>query len=174
MSGGGGGKFQVFVRKEYWIREVELRKPKEKPFFRATLVGLADGKNLDVHNEKEADALKGALEKAAYDVLKVATKKVTRQPAPPFTTSTLQQEAWRKLRFSAKQTMAIAQQLYEGLPIGEEGNVGLITYMRTDSTHVASSALAETRDYVKEKYGAEYLPPRPGFSAPKAKGAPEA
>src|SRR4030067_2309159 len=159
MSGGGGGKFQVFVRKEYWIREVELRKPKEKPFFRATLVGLADGKNLDVHNEKEADALKGALEKAAYDVLNVNTKKVTRQPAPPFTTSTRQQEAWRKLRFSAKQTMALAQQLYEGLPVGNEGSVGLITYMRTDSTRVAQSAVEETREFIRAKYGPEFVPP---------------
>jgi len=164
----------AFKAEEYWVIEVELSKKKEKPSFRATLVGLIDGKKMNVHTAQESDAIKEALEKAAYDVLKVSTKKATRQPAPPFTTSTLQQEAWRKLRFTAKQTMAIAQQLYEGLPVGEEGNVGLITYMRTDSTHVAQSAVAETIAYVRETYGAKYLPPKPRFYATHTKGAQEA
>ncbi|OGO42791.1 MAG: DNA topoisomerase I, partial [Chloroflexi bacterium RBG_16_60_22] len=124
--------------------------------------------------EKESDRIRGELEKAAYDVLKVATKKATRQPAPPFTTSTLQQEAWRKLRFTAKQTMAIAQQLYEGLHIGNEGSVGLITYMRTDSTRVAGSAIAETVKFIREKYGANFLPPRPRVFTTRARGAQEA
>ncbi len=154
-------EIQAFVPVEYWVIEVELSKKKEKPSFRATLIGLTDGKKLDIHTEEESDKLKSALEQAAYDVLKVGVKKVTRQPAPPFTTSTLQQEAWRKLRFSAKQTMAIAQQLYEGLPIGDEGNVGLITYMRTDSIRVAQSAVAETIAFIRERYGAKFLPPRP-------------
>ena len=167
-------EIQAFKPVEYWVIEAELSKKTEKKSFRATLVGLADGTKLEVPRETEASRLKAELEKADYSVLKVGTKKVTRQPAPPFITSTLQQEAWRKLHFTAKQTMAIAQQLYEGLPVGEEGNVGLITYMRTDSTHVASSALAETREYVKEKYGAEYLPPRARFYATKVKGAQEA
>jgi DNA topoisomerase-1 len=151
----------AFVPVEYWVIEVELSKKKEKPSFRATLIGLTDGKKLDIHTQEESDKIKGALEQAAYDVLKVSVKKVTRQPAPPFTTSTLQQEAWRKLRFTAKQTMAIAQQLYEGLAIGDEGNVGLITYMRTDSTRVAQSAVAETIAFIRERYGARFLPPRP-------------
>jgi DNA topoisomerase-1 len=154
-------EIQAFVPVEYWVIEVELSKKKEKPSFRATLIGLTDGKKLDIHTQEESDKIKGALEQAAYDVLKVSVKKVTRQPAPPFTTSTLQQEAWRKLRFTAKQTMAIAQQLYEGLPIGDEGNVGLITYMRTDSTRVAQSAVAETIAFIRERYGARFLPPRP-------------
>jgi DNA topoisomerase-1 len=154
-------EIQAFVPVEYWVIEVELSKKKEKPSFRATLIGLIDGKKLDIHTQEESDKIKGALEQAAYDVLKVSVKKVTRQPAPPFTTSTLQQEAWRKLRFTAKQTMAIAQQLYEGLPIGDEGNVGLITYMRTDSTRVAQSAVAETIAFIRERYGARFLPPRP-------------
>jgi len=151
----------AFVPEEYWVIEVELSKKKEKPSFRATLIGLIDSKKLEIHTQEESDKIKGALEQAAYDVLKVSVKKVTRQPAPPFTTSTLQQEAWRKLRFTAKQTMAIAQQLYEGLPIGDEGNVGLITYMRTDSTRVAQSAVAETIAFIRERYGAGFLPPRP-------------
>jgi DNA topoisomerase-1 len=154
-------EIQAFVPVEYWVIEVELSKKKEKPSFRATLIGLIDGKKLDIHTQEESDKIKGTLEQAAYDVLKVSVKKVTRQPAPPFTTSTLQQEAWRKLRFTAKQTMAIAQQLYEGLPIGDEGNVGLITYMRTDSTRVAQSAVAETIAFIRERYGARFLPPRP-------------
>jgi DNA topoisomerase-1 len=164
----------AFVPVEYWVIEVELKKQEENPAFRATLLGLIAGTKLDVHNEVESKAIEDALKEAAYDVLNIASKNVGRQPAPPFTTSTLQQEAWRKLRFSAKQTMAIAQQLYEGLPIGDEGNVGLITYMRTDSTHVASSALAETIAYIRETYGEKYLPPKPRVFTARARGAQEA
>jgi DNA topoisomerase-1 len=164
----------AFIAVEYWNIEVELAKKKAKPAFRAALVGLTDGTKIDVHNEKEADQLKIALEKAAYDVLKVGTKKVTRQPAPPFTTSTLQQESWRKLHFTTKQTMAIAQALYEGLPVGDEGNVGLITYMRTDSTRVADTAVRETVAFIRERYGQEYLPPHPRAYKTRAKGAQEA
>jgi len=151
-----------------------LSKKKEKTSFRATLIGLLDGARLEIHAQAESDKLKEALEKAAYDVLKVGTKKATRQPAPPFTTSTLQQEAWRKLRFTAKQTMAIAQQLYEGLPVGSEGSVGLITYMRTDSTRVASSAVGEAIAFIREKYGQKYLPPRPRAHVTRTRGAQEA
>ncbi|MFC1962362.1 type I DNA topoisomerase, partial [Chloroflexota bacterium] len=109
-----------------------------------------------------------------YHVSAVKTRKAARQPAPPFITSTLQQEASRKLRFTARQTMVIAQQLYEGLSLGAEGSVGLITYMRTDSTQVASSALAETREFIGEKYGAQYLPPKARSFTRKVKGAQEA
>jgi DNA topoisomerase-1 len=167
-------EIQAFKPEEYWVIEVELSKKKEKTTFRATLVGLAGRKKLNIHSEAESAKITDALEKAVYDVLKVSTKKATRQPAPPFTTSTLQQEAWRKLRFTAKQTMAIAQQLYEGLPIGKEGNVGLITYMRTDSTRVATSAVTETVAYIREKYGTKYLPPRPRAYATRSRGAQEA
>jgi DNA topoisomerase-1 len=167
-------EIQAFKPEEYWVIEVELKKKKEKAAFRATLVGPLEGKKLDIHTGKEAEAIKAALEKAAYDVFKVAVKKATRQPAAPFTTSTLQQEAWRKLRFSAKQTMAIAQQLYEGLPVGSEGNVGLITYMRTDSTRVADTAIKETVAFIREKYGEKYLPARPRVFTARARGAQEA
>lgn len=167
-------EIQAFKPEEYWVIEVELSKKKERASFRAALVGLISGKKLDIHTKEESEKIKGALEKASYDVLKVSTKKVTRQPAPPFTTSTLQQEAWRKLRFSAKQTMALAQQLYEGLPVGDEGNIGLITYMRTDSTRVATSAVTETTAFIREKYGLKFLPPHPRAYATRSKGAQEA
>ncbi len=162
---------------EYWSIEAELAKKAaaatDKPF-RAMFIGLADGKKIDIHTKEESDDFVKALRKADYSVLKVATKKVTRQPAPPFITSTLQQEAWRKLHMTAKQTMAVAQQLYEGLPVGKEGSIGLITYMRTDSTNVAQTALAETREYIKAKYGDEYLPAHARTFVRKVKGAQEA
>jgi DNA topoisomerase-1 len=104
----------------------------------------------------------------------VKVKKVLRQPAPPFITSTLQQEAWYKCRFSAEQTMMLAQQLYEGLPIGKEEAVGLITYMRTDSTNVAHTAVTETREFISEKYGAEYVPPHARVFTRVVRGAQEA
>jgi DNA topoisomerase-1 len=167
-------EIQAFVPVEYWVIEVELSKPQEQPSFRATLVGLIPDQKLEVHSAEESRAIEEALKQAAYNVLDVNSKNVSRQPAPPFTTSTLQQEAWRKLHFSAKQTMAIAQQLYEGLPIGDEGNVGLITYMRTDSTRVAPSALAETVAYIRDTYGERYLPPKPRVFTTRTKGAQEA
>ncbi len=164
----------AFVPVEYWTIDAELTKQADDFAFCATLVGLKDGTKIDVKSESEATRLKKELEKAEYSVDNIAVKRVTRQPAPPFITSTLQQEAWRKLRFSAKQTMAIAQQLYEGLPVGSEGSVGLITYMRTDSTRVAGSAIAETREYIGSKFGERYRPAKPRFFARKAKGAQEA
>jgi len=167
-------EIQSFVPVEYWTIEAELTKKAGKVPFRATLIGLMDGTKPGIPDEHEAGRVKAELEQANYHVHKVGTKKATRQPAPPFTTSTLQQEAWRKLRFTAKQTMAIAQQLYEGLSIGDEGSVGLITYMRTDSTRVTASAITETRDYIGQKYGAKYLPPRARFFKATARGAQEA
>jgi DNA topoisomerase-1 len=167
-------EIQAFIPEEYWTIEVELNKKREKLVFRAMLVGLSDGTKLGVQTEEESAKIKGELEKSAYAVLKVSTKKTTRPPAPPFTTSTLQQEAWRKLHFTAKQTMAVAQQLYEGLPIGDEGSVGLITYMRTDSTRVAETALAEARKFIHEKYGSKFVPPRVRSFTRRAKGAQEA
>jgi DNA topoisomerase-1 len=133
-----------------------------------------DGAKLDIPDEQKASRVKKELEQGRYRVYRVSTKKANRQPAPPFITSTLQQEAWRKLHFTAKQTMAIAQQLYEGLPVGDEGSVGLITYMRTDSTRVASSAIAETRDYIGQKYGTKYLPSQARIFRKTVRGAQEA
>jgi DNA topoisomerase I len=168
---------QGFVASEYWSLEAELTKklPAVKgASFRAALVGLAGGGKLDIHDKKESDALTEQLRQAAYKVLKVTTRQAARQPAPPFITSTLQQEAWRKLHFPAKLTMEIAQELYEGLSVGDEGSVGLITYMRTDSTKVARTAVTETREYIAAKYGKEYVPEHARSFTTTVKGAQEA
>jgi DNA topoisomerase-1 len=168
-------EIQSFTPKEYWLMDVELAPVEEKKAgFRARLFALGDGTKLDIGNKGEADRIIADLEKAEYTVKKVLTKSVARQPAPPFITSTLQQEAWRKLHFTAGRTMAIAQQLYEGLPVGKEGSVGLITYMRTDSTHVATSALDEAREFIREKYGPKFLPSKARGFARKGKWAQEA
>ncbi len=168
-------EIEAFIPQEYWIMEVELALSEEKKAaFRARLFALADGTKLDIGSKDEADRVVADLEEAEYAVKTVVTKQVARQPAPPFITSTLQQEAWQKLHFTASRTMAIAQQLYEGLPLGKEGSVGLITYMRTDSTHVAASAISEARDFIREKYGAKFVPPKPRSFARKAKWAQEA
>jgi DNA topoisomerase I len=168
-------EIQNFIPQEYWIMEVELAPLEEKESsFKARLFALTDGTKLDIGNKDEAERVTVDLEKAEYAVKAVVTKQVARQPAPPFITSTLQQEAWHKLHFTAGRTMAIAQQLYEGLPLGTEGSVGLITYMRTDSTHVAASAITEAREFIAEKYGAKFLPPKPRSFAKKAKWAQEA
>jgi DNA topoisomerase-1 len=168
-------EIQNFIPQEYWIMEVELAPSEGKEAsFKARLFALADGTKLDIDSKDEAERVTADLEKAEYAVRAVVTKQVARQPAPPFITSTLQQEAWQKLHFTAGRTMAIAQQLYEGLPLGKEGSVGLITYMRTDSTHVAASAISEAREFIGEKYGAKFLPPKPRSFVRKAKWAQEA
>ena len=170
-------EIQNFVSTEYWTIEAELAKSltkAEKTKFRALLIGLANGKKLEILNQEEAKKIEGDLRKAGYVVKKVTIKAVARQPAPPFITSTLQQEAWRKLHFTAQRTMIIAQQLYEGIALGDEGSVGLITYMRTDSTHVAASAIAETRAFITGKYGARFLPSQPRSFRKRGKWAQEA
>ncbi|MCK4368574.1 MAG: type I DNA topoisomerase [Dehalococcoidales bacterium] len=167
-------EIEQFVSVEYWTIEAELAKATETATFRAMLIGLADGTKIDIHNEQEATELSDKLKQASYKVSKVSVKKATRQPAPPFITSTLQQEAWRKLHFPAKLTMSVAQELYEGLPIGDEGNVGLITYMRTDSTRVTRSAITETRAFITEKYGSQFVPSHARSFARTVKGAQEA
>ena len=170
-------EIEKFVPIEYWTIEAELTKKipaAEVAAFRAMLVGLIDGTRLDIHSQEEADEISDELKQASYKVIKVKTKKVTRQPAPPFITSTLQQEAWRKLHFTTSYTMAIAQQLYEGLSIGDEGSVGLITYMRTDSTRVAHSAIVEAREFIGSKYGSQFVPPHARSFIRVVKGAQEA
>ena len=169
-------EIEKFVPVEYWTIEAELEKKKsaKKEAFRAAFSGLLDGTKVDIRNKEEADDIEADLKKCAYSVFNIKTKKAKRQPAPPFITSTLQQEAWRRYRFSAKQTMVTAQQLYEGLSIGKEGSVGLITYMRTDSIRVARTAVEEAREYIAGKYGEKYLPPHARTFAGKVKGAQEA
>ncbi|MBV9342573.1 MAG: type I DNA topoisomerase, partial [Acidobacteria bacterium] len=143
-----------FEKKEYWTIDAHLSKP---PAFYARFVGSGEEK-LDIPNEQDAGRISQALEKAAWSVRRVENKERRRNAAPPFTTSKLQQDAARKLRFSVKRTMMIAQRLYEGVELGDEGSVGLITYMRTDSTRVSNEALAEVREYIASEYGPAYLP----------------
>ena len=160
---------------EYWTIEAELA-PKEKQngSFRAQFIGYAKNDKLSIPDQKRCDEIVSDLKMSEYSVSAIDKKEVSRSPAPPFITSTLQQEAVRKLHFTAKHTMYIAQQLYEGLPIGEEGDTGLITYMRTDSTHMASTAIDEIRGYIKTSLGVDYLPASPRHFSKQVKMAQEA
>jgi DNA topoisomerase-1 len=169
-------EIEKFVAEEFWTMEAELaaKNSPKAANFRAALVSFTDGTKLNINNQEKSEALKNNLKEAKWAVHTVKVKKVLRQPAPPFITSTLQQEAWYKCRFSAEQTMMLAQQLYEGLPIGKEEAVGLITYMRTDSTNVAHTAVTETREFISEKYGAEYVPPHARVFTRVVRGAQEA
>ncbi|KPK45681.1 MAG: hypothetical protein AMJ77_07040 [Dehalococcoidia bacterium SM23_28_2] len=168
-------EIEGFVPKEYWFIEAELSKGDDPQSFRAKLAGLAGKrKKLEIASQKESDRLVQLLQSAAYSVTAVQKKQQARRPLPPFITSTLQQEAARRLGFTAQRTMRIAQQLYEGLAIGAEGEVGLITYMRTDSTQVADSAKRQTREYIREKFGQPYVPTSPRVYKKKVKRAQEA
>jgi DNA topoisomerase-1 len=179
-------EIEAFVPQEYWTIEADLSKQSaansrqhtdRKDAFRAVLIERA-GKRLDkfaIGDKDAADAIVEDLDGANYVVRKITRKDKRRTPAPPFTTSTLQQEAGRKLGFSAKRTMIVAQQLYEGIDIGgAEGTVGLITYMRTDSFNIAREAQEEARGVILERYGEPYLPEKPPIYRTKAKGAQEA
>ena len=168
-------EIQDFNREEYWIIEVELAPTKEKAStFRANVTGTGSRAKFIINNEQKAAEVTADLKQAQYSVLSVKNKQASRNPAPPFITSTMQQEASRKLHFTARRTMSIAQQLYEGLSIGEEGSIGLITYMRTDSTNIAATAMTELRSYIKEKCGKEFLPQKARLFGKKVKWAQEA
>ncbi len=163
-----------FQKREYWTIDAHLqaRKP---PAFTARLI-KRDRQAVEIPDEAAARELVAQLEGATFKVSSVERREKRRQPPPPFITSTLQQEAARKLRFSVKRTMALAQRLYEGVDLGEEGPVGLITYMRTDSTRVSEEALGQVRAFIAEKFGREYLPETPNVfrSKKEAQDAHEA
>ncbi len=161
----------AFKPQEYWSVTVELEGNTPPPF-EAKLVRI-DGEKANLTSESETKKLTGSIDGADYLVEAVTKKSRKKNPPPPFITSTLQQEAARKLGFSAKKTMMLAQRLYEGVDFGTEGPVGLITYMRTDSTRVANEAMTEVRDHISSKYGKEYLPPSPR-TFKSAKSAQEA
>ena len=152
-------EIKAFEKKEYWTIDAHLAASKP-PAFDARFVGMGEEK-IEVTNGEDAEKIRAALEQADWLVRSVDKKERRRNAAPPFTTSKLQQDSSRKLRFSVKRTMMIAQRLYEGVELGEEGLVGLITYMRTDSTRVAPEAIQEVREYVGKEYGAAYLPETP-------------
>ncbi len=168
------GEIEDFKPREYWSVEATLLTPVGAPFS-ARLTHL-DGKRLDqfdLNNETTALLAKAAVEARSFAVAAVERKRVKRNPAAPFTTSTLQQEASRKLGFGAQQTMRLAQALYEGVDLGGE-SVGLITYMRTDGVQMANEAIVSIREHVGEAYGARYLPAAPRHYSSKAKNAQEA
>jgi DNA topoisomerase I len=148
-----------FIPEEYWnlLAKFEGNNP---PPFEAKLHKI-DGKKAKVVSSEQSSQLVKSLEKSFFTVEKLVKKELKRSALPPFTTSKLQQEASRKLGFSAKRTMMVAQQLYEGIELGKDGSVGLITYMRTDSFRIAEEALTAVRDYIKENYSADYLPTKP-------------
>lgn len=150
---------EAFVSKEYWSIVAHLSGSKE-PAFEAKLAKIND-KPFEIPDEKEAKKVASDLESRDFVLEKITKSERKRNPTPPFITSKLQQEAARKLGFSAKKTMVLAQQLYEGMEIGDEGLVGLITYMRTDSPRVSDDALNAVREFITERYGAKHLPSEP-------------
>jgi DNA topoisomerase I len=169
-------EIQAFRPEEYWTLDAKLRKQnqsKSKPFI-ARLMKI-NGQEVNFGAEGDVTPHLDILERSQYTITDVKHSTRQRKPSPPFTTSTLQQEASRRLGFTAGRTMTIAQQLYEGVDIGgRDGTVGLITYMRTDSTNVSEQAQAETRRFVGDRYGKDYLPDKPPQYKTKTKGAQEA
>src|SRR5579871_5262427 len=154
-------EIRAFEKREYWTIDVQLN-AKKPPTLTARFTKKND-QAYEVGDEATAHALVQQVEGARYLVHSVATREKKRNPVPPFITSTLQQEAARKLRFSVKRTMMLAQRLYEGVELGSEGSVGLITYMRTDSTRVSNDALTEVRSLIEERYGVPFRPETPNI-----------
>jgi DNA topoisomerase-1 len=152
-------EIRAFVKQEYWTLDANLA-AKKPPAFDARLFRTGEAAP-EIPDQAAADALVADLEGAKYLVKSVGTKEKRRNPVAPFITSTLQQESSRKLRFSVKRTMMLAQQLYEGVELGTEGSVGLITYMRTDSTRLSEDAVAEARELIGTRFGAQYIPAAP-------------
>ena len=148
-------EIEKFIPEEYWNLYVDLLEEKSKQIFEAKFYGK-DGQKQEIHSKEEIDKILNDLDKAKYIVDKVKKGERKRNPAPPFTTSTMQQEASRKLGFTLRKTMSVAQGLYEGVKIESRGTVGLITYMRTDSTRISEEARTAAKKHVVETYGEEY------------------
>ena len=151
-------EIKAFVPKEYWTVDCKLKKEKKKFDVKLTTY---KGKKIDIKTKEEADEIIENLEKSEFKVMKVKKGEKIRNPLPPFTTSTLQQEASKKLNFMTKRTMSIAQALYEGVEVKGYGTVGLITYMRTDSMRISDEAQAKALEVVTDMYGSEYVPESP-------------
>ena len=148
-------EIEKFIPEEYWNIYAELLEEKTNKIFEAKFYGK-EGKKQEIHSKKEVDEILLAIKNATYIIDEVKKSEKRRTPAPPFTTSTMQQEASRKIGFSIKKTMSVAQGLYEGVKIQDKGTVGLITYMRTDSTRISEEARATAKTYITETYGKEY------------------
>ena len=164
-------EIRAFIPKEYWTIHAMLDAG-TPPIFEAKLSKFK-GEDIEVNNQADADKVVSAVQKAKWVVASVAQKEKRRNPPPPFTTSKLQQAAYNRLRYTAKRTMSLAQKLYEGVELGQEGSVALITYMRTDSVRVSNDALDQVRTLIPERFGASYLPEKPNFYKSK-KDAQEA
>jgi DNA topoisomerase-1 len=165
-------EIQNFVSEEYWSLTATL-KGKDSPVSFDAKLTKWKGKKIRMANEAETLSIKKSLETVPYSVAKISQQEKQRHPFPPFITSRLQQEAYRKLSFSAKRTMLIAQKLYEGVDLGEMGMVGLITYMRTDSVRVSNEAIQQVRGWIKDRFGDPYLPHKPNAYKSR-RGAQEA
>ena len=165
-------EIQNFVSEEYWSLTATL-KGKDSPITFAAKLTKWKGKKMKMVNEAETLAIQKALESVPYSVFKILQQEKQRHPLPPFITSRLQQEAFRKLSFPAQKTMWIAQKLYEGVDLGEMGMVGLITYMRTDSVRISTEAIQQVRGWIKDRFGDAYLPPKPNVYKSR-RGAQEA
>ena len=159
-------EIEAFVPEEYWTLDAILNKDAAE--FTAHFYGLANGNKIEISNEEQIKNILSELSGADYTVSNVKNSKRNVQPAPPFTTSTMQQEAARKLNFTGQRTMSVAQQLYEGVNVGQSGATGLITYMRTDSLRISEEARSAANKFVIGKYGKEYLPEKPRYFKSKA------
>jgi len=164
-------QIRAFIPQEYWTIRATLDAG-QPPLFEAKLFKYA-GEDIEVSNQEAADKIVSAVSKAKWQVANVTQKEKKRNPPPPFTTSKLQQASYNRLRYSAKNTMRVAQGLYEGVELGDEGSVALITYMRTDSVNVSQDALAQVRELIPQKFGSAYLPEKPNYYKSK-KDAQEA
>ena len=172
-------EIDAFVPQEYWEIDADLltraiQATQAEDFSARYRSELGASRAATIPNQEMADSILADLRVSSYQVASVRRRETTRRPGPPFITSTLQQEAFRKLRFTARRTMTIAQQLYEGLPIGNEGPIGLITYMRTDSTNMANEAVQEARTVIGNRYGKDHVPASPRSFSRRVKGAQEA
>jgi DNA topoisomerase I len=164
-------QIREFAPQEYWSIHAMLDAG-EPPLFEAKLF-KHKGEDVEVSNQETADKIVAAVSDAKWEVANVTQKEKRRNPPPPFTTSKLQQAAYNRLRYTAKRTMSLAQKLYEGVELGEEGSVALITYMRTDSVNVSADALTQVREMIPERFGSNYLPEKPNYYKSK-KDAQEA
>lgn len=167
-------EIEAFTAREYWTVDADLKKQTgvQRPF-NARLAKI-NGEDPDLDSEAKVKPHLDILERSRFTVTDVAKSQMQRKPAAPFTTSTLQQEASRRLGFNARRTMSAAQQLYEGIDLGKEGTVGLITYMRTDSMNVSTQAQNDARDYIVKRFSKDHIPAKPTVYKTKAKGAQEA
>ena len=160
-------EIRAFNPEEYWTLDAKMLAPSSKKAFKAQFTGDETGK-VKITNKEQSDMYLARLDGAEYSATSVKKGVRRRQPAPPFTTSTMQQEASRKLNFQARKTMKVAQELYEGVEVQGFGSVGLITYMRTDSLRISEESRAAANDYIKNTFGEEYLPEKPRYFKTKA------